>query len=345
VEASCWTVDTPLTSTDSLGEFAVFVSRPFDLNDGPLIRVGLAAGPGRQQALLIAVEHLVCDGLSFDTILDDLFTAYESVSPTSEQYNFVRIMSQVVQAEVVGAEKLADRYSMPGTLLPSVPDPLALTDGPRSYVADRMVRSMRTLPPDRVRDAARRGSVSAVSLCTAAIAAAVQRESAQLPFRALMAMANRALAGPNVIGWFANSVIVEVGETRALDAVGLAAETSIGIVEALPYQEISLHHLIARYEPQDHGRLPRRPVLAVDVWLPDSAKMLGRHRPYLAESLPLAVPSWCSGLTVTVDLDGDEVGLLAVFDESAISVAAVGRLLDHIAEGLETMTEELTCTS
>ena len=52
-----------------------------DLQAGPLVRVvGFDLGEGRNQRLLLAIHHLVVDGVSWRILLEDLFTAYQQLS-------------------------------------------------------------------------------------------------------------------------------------------------------------------------------------------------------------------------------------------------------------------------
>ncbi|HEX6685977.1 MAG TPA: amino acid adenylation domain-containing protein [Candidatus Limnocylindrales bacterium] len=60
----------------SLRRGAVSLTAPFDLNGGPLARIGLdAVGPDRHELVLVA-HHLVFDGMSKDVFVADLARAY-----------------------------------------------------------------------------------------------------------------------------------------------------------------------------------------------------------------------------------------------------------------------------
>ncbi|WP_248796649.1 non-ribosomal peptide synthetase [Pseudomonas sp. MWU13-2105] len=52
------------------------VQRSLDLQQGPLLRALLVDGPQGEQRLLLAIHHLVVDGVSWRILLDDLQTAY-----------------------------------------------------------------------------------------------------------------------------------------------------------------------------------------------------------------------------------------------------------------------------
>ncbi|MEN2280484.1 condensation domain-containing protein, partial [Enterococcus faecalis] len=54
--------------------------RSLDLAQGPLLRALLVDGPQGQQRLLIAIHHLVVDGVSWRVLLEDLQNVYRQLS-------------------------------------------------------------------------------------------------------------------------------------------------------------------------------------------------------------------------------------------------------------------------
>src|SRR5262249_46109731 len=62
---------------DAVATMAAGVHAGFDLGHGPLLRAVLFdLGSGRRPVLLVAVHHLVVDGVSWRILLDDLDTGY-----------------------------------------------------------------------------------------------------------------------------------------------------------------------------------------------------------------------------------------------------------------------------
>ena len=53
--------------------------RSLDLEHGPLLRALLVDGPEGQQRLLIAIHHLVVDGVSWRVLLEDLQNVYRQL--------------------------------------------------------------------------------------------------------------------------------------------------------------------------------------------------------------------------------------------------------------------------
>ncbi|AKJ29466.1 non-ribosomal peptide synthetase [Caldimonas brevitalea] len=66
-----------LDHTDELDAHCDAVQASLDLEHGPLLRAALFDLPGGEQRLLIAVHHLVVDGVSWRILLDDLATALQ----------------------------------------------------------------------------------------------------------------------------------------------------------------------------------------------------------------------------------------------------------------------------
>jgi amino acid adenylation domain-containing protein/non-ribosomal peptide synthase protein (TIGR01720 family) len=72
-----WQVRVP--SLAHCTELFADAQRSLDLEQGPLLRAVLADGPEGEQRLLIAIHHLVVDGVSWRVLLEDLQTAYRQL--------------------------------------------------------------------------------------------------------------------------------------------------------------------------------------------------------------------------------------------------------------------------
>gem|GEM_PF-431682 len=58
---------------------ATFLRKPFDLENGPLVRCGLfRVAPGEKNVLCFAIHHIVSDGWSMNVLEKDLLTCYEA---------------------------------------------------------------------------------------------------------------------------------------------------------------------------------------------------------------------------------------------------------------------------
>ncbi|MBC3366504.1 non-ribosomal peptide synthase/polyketide synthase, partial [Pseudomonas sp. SWRI154] len=73
-----WAVDAP--DAQALQSIANEAQRSLDLQDGPLLRAVLATLADGSQRLLLAVHHLVIDGVSWRILFEDLQSAYRQLS-------------------------------------------------------------------------------------------------------------------------------------------------------------------------------------------------------------------------------------------------------------------------
>ncbi|WP_409488686.1 non-ribosomal peptide synthase/polyketide synthase [Pseudomonas promysalinigenes] len=76
-EGLIWTHQ--LRSLDDLPAYCTEVQRSLDLTAGPMLRLALMTLPDGTQRLLLAVHHLVIDGVSWRILLEDLQTAYRQL--------------------------------------------------------------------------------------------------------------------------------------------------------------------------------------------------------------------------------------------------------------------------
>ena len=103
--------------------------RSLDLQHGPLLRALLVEGPEGQQRLLIAIHHLVVDGVSWRVLLEDLQTVYRQLSDGQSvslpaKTSALRDWATRLQA-YAGSESLREELSLwqaqlagPDTVLP-----------------------------------------------------------------------------------------------------------------------------------------------------------------------------------------------------------------------------------
>jgi amino acid adenylation domain-containing protein/non-ribosomal peptide synthase protein (TIGR01720 family) len=66
-------------AADGLSALCLEVQRSLDLSHGPLMRAALIAMPDGDQRLLLAIHHLVVDGISWRILLEDLQAAYRQI--------------------------------------------------------------------------------------------------------------------------------------------------------------------------------------------------------------------------------------------------------------------------
>ena len=78
--------DDPGLSTTDL--FETFI-RPFDLEHGPLIRIGLLQRTGGETILFLDIHHIICDGLSLNILVHDFNILYFGQEPKTPKVRYV----------------------------------------------------------------------------------------------------------------------------------------------------------------------------------------------------------------------------------------------------------------
>jgi amino acid adenylation domain-containing protein/non-ribosomal peptide synthase protein (TIGR01720 family) len=149
----------PEADAAARSQMAIEAGRPFDLQQGPLIRAGLWRLAHHRFVLLIVVHHIVIDEWSLGVLMRDLFSAYASgtsLEPLTVQYkDYTAWLEQQVNA--ADADRAFWREQLSGerpalTLPIARPRPAELThDGARSsvHLDESVWASLRGLNRDR----------------------------------------------------------------------------------------------------------------------------------------------------------------------------------------------------
>jgi amino acid adenylation domain-containing protein len=241
---------------------------PFDLENGPLLRVRVfRCGPGESMVLL-ALHHLVADLWSLGLVWNDLVTLYASEAaflpaPSRSYADFVRWQRSRIAG--VEGERLWDFWR---GQLAGLPPRLALpTDFPRPPVrSTRGAEAFLDLPPelsDRLAALAAGSSATLQTVLHAAFGALLARSSGQDDLAIGCPAAGRASAGfADVAGYFVNPVVVRVrlegdpGFGELVDRVRHAA------LAALDHQNYPFPLIAQRLQPErDPGSTPLFQVL------------------------------------------------------------------------------------
>jgi amino acid adenylation domain-containing protein len=111
---------------------------PFDLAQGPLLRATLARLAGQEHLLFLTAHHIVCDGWSFNVLLEELSQLYAQLSGAADS-GIAAAPSYAAFAKQEAARRNSPRFAeIEGYWLSqyaSVPAPLELpADHPRSPV-------------------------------------------------------------------------------------------------------------------------------------------------------------------------------------------------------------------
>lgn len=248
---------------------------PFDLENGPLVRMHLVNLPGRRQRLLVTLHHLVADGWSLHLLKRDLELACQALSqgrapalrrPPRDYHDWSVWQREYAEASwrpPLGyyRDLLAGWSAWPG--LP--------TDRPRPAAPTLEARRHEWTIPDRVlaglQALARGSGTTLYSVLLSALALTIYRRTAQPKVVIGTPMANRAHRTlEEVIGNFVNMGVMPVTVSAADTLISLLPQVHELMVSALSFQDLPFERLVEALGP-DRRRAGAAPVLQVTLAL------------------------------------------------------------------------------
>jgi hypothetical protein len=240
---------------------------PFDVNRGPLARACLAQIGEDEHALLIAVDHLVCDGFSMATILLELGTAYANQEPLSGAVpSYTRYLERTtdgLERETREAAALISRSSplvptSAATLQRTSPSPVGRPLGPAHVVRF-------PLPPVLLRHArasAAKRRVTPFIFLFAAFGSVWLEMSGQPRATFASTVANRQEAGTeNLVGLLANSILLTLDAGEGTGRDELLSQARAGLATGLADERIPIGTVVRIAHPHEYlwGRAPYVP--------------------------------------------------------------------------------------
>ena len=253
-------------SEDALEELARrFAAEPFDLTQGPVLRVGLVRYGENEHLLLLALHHIATDGWSMQIIVDEFVAHYRAAVTNTPATIAAPLVSYTDYAAwqhrwLDGSEaqrqleywrnELADEA--PALALPFDRSAVAKSG---SLTAARMPF---TLPPNlarRVRDAASRHGATPFIVLLAAYHAWLYRVTGQTDIRTGVPVANRQRAETHdVVGFFTNTIVLRSICTASLSVSGLLAAVRRAAIEGQAHQALPFDVLVERLNPARDGQ-------------------------------------------------------------------------------------------
>ncbi|WP_158616584.1 non-ribosomal peptide synthetase [Corallococcus sp. CA054B] len=257
----------PLEDAPLRDALAADASRPFDLEQGPLLRASLYAHAGGGQVLLLAAHHLILDLWSLALLAEELHGLYPALkegrdsaspAPALRPSDFARWQRPFLEGP--DGERL---FSYWHKQLDGVPDVLELpTDRARPAVrAFRGAACTFRLDAEltrRLRALAREEGTTLFSLLLAAWQVLLARHAGQDRFAVGSPAAGRTRSGlEDVVGYHVNPVALVAdlsGDPSFRAHLGRVRRT---VLEALEHQEYPFPLLVERLRrPRDASRSP-----------------------------------------------------------------------------------------
>jgi amino acid adenylation domain-containing protein len=234
--------------------------RPFDLRQGPLLRLTLLRLASHDHVLLVTLHHIVSDGWSMGVLLREIATLHQAFSqglpsPLPDlpvQYaDFAAWQREWMQGEVLEAQLAYWKGQLAGA--PAVLElPL---DRPRPAVQTYGGAALdRTLPSSlsaALRELCRSQGVTPFMVLLAAWSALLGRHAGQPDV-----LVGTPIAGRNrreiegLIGFFINSLVLRTDLTGEPDFAGLLARVRATALDAFSHQDIPFERIVEDLVPE-----------------------------------------------------------------------------------------------
>uniref|UniRef100_UPI00376F5DF5 condensation domain-containing protein n=1 Tax=Streptomyces sp. BK79 TaxID=3350097 RepID=UPI00376F5DF5 len=319
--------------------------RPFDLVNGPVVRVRLLRLDPHDHVIALTTHHMATDAWSQDVLWHEISSVYAADVTGGAEPRLPELPVQyadfaVWQRAWLTGDTLRDQWEYWTRRLAGCPTPLALpTDRPRTNVPDPEGGSV-SLPlgPELVRAARERGAEADATLFMTLLAAftvVLADETGRPDVAVGSPVAGRTRAElEHLVGGFANMLVLRTdvsGDPTFREALARTRETATG---AFARQDMPFHLLAERFGDDPHGLVQ---VMFQLVNTPHGTPSLAGTR---LESFDHGRVSVRMDLEVTLMEDGDDVTAHALFRRSLFDRSTIEGLLRRLVTALEALLAE-----
>ena len=233
---------------------AALLQAPYDLDNGPLLRVAVQPTDGGNTALVLAAHHVACDHASFSILLRDILAALAGRLPQGPAPDYPSVFRALFSAPQPDSVSYWQDLDLPA------PAPILTrrdeSDGPDG----RYLRAEMLLPRAQLR-AGRGTPLAAQALAAAGIAIAPFLAGTRVDMGLISGREGH--AADDVFGCLINtlpvSVPVDMGET-----VGqIAGHAKHAVAQVLPHRHVPLSTISALRHAAGHSFAPPRFLVSV----------------------------------------------------------------------------------
>jgi len=320
---------------------------PFDLEQGPLLRVTLLRLSQEEHVMLLTMHHIVSDAWSMGVLIREIAAFYEAFSsskpsPLPElpiQYaDFAVWQRQWLQGEVLEA-KLAYWKQQLGGILPVLQLP---TDRPRLAVKTRRGATQSFLLSSKLEELqalSRKETVTLFMTLLAAFQALLHRYTNQDDIVVGTDVANRnRIETESLIGFFVNLLILRTdlsGNPTFRELLGRVRKVALG---AYAHQDLPFEKLVEALRPERNSS--HTPLFQV-LFVLQNAPMPPLELPGLTLRL-LEVDNETSKFDLALFLTETERGLVATWQYNAdlFEATTIARISAHFATLLDSIVAQ-----
>jgi len=236
------------------------IDRPFDLQQGPLLRVKLLRLAPQEHVLVLVQHHIVSDGWSMQVMVDELVQLYaahvQGLEPQLPalpiQYADYALWQRSWMEAGERERQLAYWENLLGGEQPVLELPM---DRPRpaiqSYRGARLDLALDAALVTRLKTMAQREGVTLFMLLLASFQAVLYRYSGQGDIRIGVPVANRNRAETEgLIGFFVNTQVLKADIDGQMSFRELLHHTRERVVQAQAHQDLPFEQLVEALQPE-----------------------------------------------------------------------------------------------
>ncbi|MFL1420255.1 condensation domain-containing protein, partial [Pseudomonas fildesensis] len=236
------------------------IARPFDLQQGPLLRVNLLALSEEAHVLVLVQHHIVSDGWSMQVMVQELMQLYAAYSQGQEcqlaplpiQYADYALWQRRWMEAGEKARQLGYWREQLSGAQPVLELPL---DHPRparqSYRGARQDMALEPALVASLKALAQREGVTLFMLLLAAFQTLLYRYSGQSDIRVGVPVANRNRAETErLIGFFVNTQVLKADIDGQMTFSQLLAQVKQRALEAQSHQDLPFEQLVEALQPE-----------------------------------------------------------------------------------------------
>ncbi|MGY1880771.1 non-ribosomal peptide synthase/polyketide synthase [Pseudomonas reactans] len=236
------------------------IAQPFDLQQGPLLRVKLLRLAPQEHVLVLVQHHIVSDGWSMQVMVDELVQLYAAHAQGQDlqlpalpiQYADYALWQRSWMEAGERERQLGYWTGMLGGEQPVLEMPM---DRPRpavqSYRGARLDLTLETSLVAGLKSLAQREGVTVFMLLLASFQAVLHRYSGQGDIRIGVPVANRnRVETERLIGFFVNTQILKADIDGQMTFRELLQQTRQRAVEAQAHQDLPFEQLVEALQPE-----------------------------------------------------------------------------------------------
>ncbi|MFL7809422.1 MAG: condensation domain-containing protein, partial [Anaerolineae bacterium] len=311
--------------------------RPFDLTNGPPLRVSLLRLGDREHILLFNMHHIVSDAWSLGLLTGEILKLYRAhaageiiqLATLSTQYaDFAVWQREWLRGEALEGQLAYWRKQLDGAPVLELP-----TDYPRPVIQHyRGALISRDMPGDlldRLKHLSNREGVTLFMTLLSAFEALLYRYTGQEDIAVAVPVANRNwFATEGIVGSFVNTVVMRIelsGDPTFRQLLQRVREVALG---AYAHQDMPYAKLVAELQPErDTSHVPLAQVAFNVVNVPISPLRLGD-----LQAIPLQVDRHGAQFDLNLTVTDTEVlqQVSIEYDTDLFREETIRRLLEHL---------------